>query len=114
MLYPYPIRLEFDVTKGALILEGEVENIVAQKRRVRNRFAREMGRGHFRRLTVTLSERRGDGAIRVSLIQELLQEPALIPCCIRAEHKGTMETLCESHETPDGTSEAFAEQGVEG
>src|SRR3970040_1033762 len=31
-LHHYPIRLEFDITMGALTLEGEVENIIAKKR----------------------------------------------------------------------------------
>lgn len=111
-LHRYPIRLEFDVTKGALILEGEVENIIAKKRAFEIASRVEGVEGIIDRLTVTPSERRGDGAIRVSLIQELLQEPALIPCSIRAEHKGTMETVRESRETPGCTIEVFAEEGV--
>ncbi len=111
-LHRYPIRLEFDVTMGALTLEGEVENIIAKKRAFEIASQVEGVQGVIDRLTVAPSERRGDGAIRDSLIQELLREPVIIPCTIRVQHKGAMETLRESKETPSCLIEVFVDDGV--
>ncbi|MBI3778501.1 MAG: BON domain-containing protein [Gammaproteobacteria bacterium] len=111
-LHRYPIRLEFDVTKGALTLEGEVENIIAKKRAFEIASQVEGIQGVMDRLTVVPSERRGDGAIRDSLVQELLQEPVLSLCTLRVQHKGAMETLRESTETPDSLIEVFVNEGI--
>lgn len=111
-LHRYPIRLEFDVTRGALTLEGEVENIVAKKRAFEIASQVEGVQGVMDRLTVVPSEKRGDGAIRDTLVQELLQEPVLIPCTIRVRHKGAMETVRESAETPDSLVEVVVNDGV--
>lgn len=99
-LHRYPIRLEFDVARGALTLEGEVENIIAKKRAFEIASEDDRVQGVIDRLTLAPGERRGDGAIRDSLVQELLEEPALLRCGIRAQNKGSMETLRESVETP--------------
>lgn len=99
-LHRYPIRLEFDVARGALTLEGEVENIISKKRAFEIASQDDRVQGVIDRLTLAPGERRGDGAIRDSLVQELLEEPALLRCGIRAQNKGSMETLRESVETP--------------
>ena len=111
-LHRYPIQFEFDVTKGALTLEGEVENIIAKKRAFEIASQVEGIQGVMDRLTVVPSERRGDGAIRDSLVQELLEEPALLHCTIRVHNKGSMETLRESTEKPDSLIEVFVNEGV--
>ena len=111
-LHRYPIRLEFDVTKGALTLEGEVENIIAKKRAFEIASQVEGIQGVMDRLTVAPGERRGDGAIRDSLVQELLQEPTLLPSTIRVHHKGSAETLRESTETDGGVIEVIVNEGI--
>lgn len=111
-LHRYPIRLEFDVTKGALTLEGEVENIIAKKRAFEIASRVEGIQGVMDRLTVVPGERRGDGAIRDSLVQELLQEPVLSLCTLRVQHKGAMEALRESTETPDSLIEVSVNEGI--
>ena len=111
-LHRHPIRLEFDIMMGALTLEGEVENIIAKKHAFEIASQGEGVQGVIDRLTLAPSERRGDGAIRDSLIQELLQEPVIIPCTIRVQHKGVMETLRESTETTSCVIEVFVDDGV--
>ena len=111
-LHRHPIRLEFDIMMGALTLEGEVENIIAKKRAFEIASQVEGIQGVIDRLTVAPSERRGDGAIRDSLVQELLEEPALLHCTIRVHNKGSMETLRESTETPDSLIEVFVNEGI--
>jgi len=108
----YPIRLEYDFTKNAITLEGEVENIVAKKRAFEIASRVDGVEGVIDRLTVAPGEKRGDGAIRDSFIQELLQEPALLPCIIRAPHKGVMETVREPPETPGCAVEVFVGEGI--
>ncbi|OGI52756.1 MAG: hypothetical protein A3E57_05015 [Candidatus Muproteobacteria bacterium RIFCSPHIGHO2_12_FULL_60_33] len=111
-LHRHPIRLEFDIIMGALILEGEVENIIAKKRAFDIASQVEGIQGVMDHLTVAPSERRGDGATRDSLIQELLQEPALLLCTIRAHNKGSMETLREATEMSDNVIEVFVNEGI--
>ena len=111
-VHRYPIRLEFDFTRNALTLDGEVENIVAKKRAFEIASRIDGVEGVIDRLTVNPGESRGDGAIRDSLIQELLQEPALLPCAIRVQHKGAMETVRELPEAPGCTVEVFVDDGI--
>lgn len=111
-LHRYPIRLEFDIVMGALTLEGEVENIIAKKRAFEIASRVEGIQGVMDHLTVVPSERRGDGAIRDSLIQELLGEPTLLHCTIRAHNKGSMETLREATEMSDNVIKVFVNEGI--
>lgn len=70
----YPIQV--DVQDDILVLEGEVENIVAK--RLAPRIAAEVPevKNVVDRLRVIPSERRGDGAILDSVYQTLVQESA--------------------------------------
>lgn len=111
-LHRYPIRLEFDITRGSLTLEGEVENIIAKKRAFEIASQENRVQGVIDRLTVAPSERRGDGAIRDSLVQELLEEPVLLHCTIRAHNKGSMEILRESTEAPGMVINVVVNEGV--
>ncbi len=73
-LHRYPVRIEYDVVNRALTLEGEVENIIA-KRRAYECVSRIDGvDGIMDRLRVRPSEPRGDGAIRASITQAILDE----------------------------------------
>lgn len=111
-LHRYPIRLEFDVARGALTLEGEVENIIAKKRAFEIASQEDRVQGVIDRLTLVPGERRGDGAIRDSLVQELLEEPALLRCGIRAQNKGSMEILRESTEAPGYVINVLVNEGA--
>jgi len=88
-----PVQIEYNVVNRALILEGEVENIIA-KRRAYECVGRVDGvDGIIDRLRVRPSEPRGDGAIRTSITRAILEEPTLRDCTLHAYHKGIMETL---------------------
>ncbi len=111
-LHRHPIRFDFDVTLGALTLEGEVENIIAKKRAFEIASRIDGVDGIIDRLTVVPGERRGDGAVRHSLVQELLQEPALLPCTLRVRQKGKMETMREPPGAPGCVLEASVQDGI--
>jgi len=87
------LRVEYDVVRRAVLLEGEVDSIAA-KRRAYECVGRVNGvDGIMDRLRVRPGALRGDGAIRDSLVQALLHEPSLRDCAVHAWHKGVMETL---------------------
>jgi len=92
-LHRWPVQIEYNVVNRALTLEGEVYNIIA-KRRAYECVSRVDGvDGIMDRLRVRPSEPRGDGAIRASITQSILDEPSLRDCALHAYHKGIMETL---------------------
>ena len=111
-LHRYPIRFEFDITRGALTLEGEVENIIAKKRAFEIASHVKGVEGIVDHLTVTPGERRGDGAIGDTFVQELLEEPTLLPCTIILHHKGSKEILREVSDASDNVIEIFVNDGV--
>jgi osmotically-inducible protein OsmY len=89
----WPVQIEYNVISRALTLEGEVENIIA-KRRAYECVSRVDGvDGVMDRLRVRPSEPRGDGAIRASITQAILDEPTMRDCALHVYHKGIMETL---------------------
>jgi len=108
-LHRYPIKIDF--SDGAVVLEGEIENIAAKKLALRLAGAIEEVRGVVDRLHVLPSERKGDGAIRDSLCAFLLREPELRKCTIRAHAKDRVEIL---RDPPDATGdiEVAIENGV--
>jgi osmotically-inducible protein OsmY len=88
-----PVQIEYNLIQRALTLEGEVDNIIA-KRRAYECVSRVDGvDGIMDRLRVRPSEARGDGAIRASITQSILNEPSLRDCALHVYHKGIMETL---------------------
>src|SRR3989304_7357562 len=74
-LHRYPIKIDF--ADGAVVLEGEVENIAAKKLALELAASVNGIRGVVDRLRIAPAERRGDGAIRDSLCGFLLREPEL-------------------------------------
>jgi osmotically-inducible protein OsmY len=89
----WPVHIEYNIVSRALTLEGEVENIIA-KRRAYECVSRVDGvDGIMDRLRVHPSEVRGDGAIRTSITQAILNESTLRDCALHVYHKGIMETL---------------------
>ncbi len=107
----FPIRVEFDAAHDAVVLEGEVENIVAKKRAFAVAGHAAGIVGVMDRLTVAPAERRGDGAIRGVLSEALLREPTLRECGIAVAHKGRTEVL-RAPVIPDQHLRAQVEDGV--
>ena len=92
-LHRNPVHAEYDIANRVLTLEGEMDNIAA-KRRAYECASRINGvDGVIDRLRVRPAETRGDGAVRISVTQALLAEPALRDYALHVHHKGIMETL---------------------
>jgi osmotically-inducible protein OsmY len=109
-LHRWPVRVEYDIVRRALTLEGEVENIIA-KRRAYACVGRVDGvDGTMDRLRVRPSEPRGDGAIRTSITQSILDEPSLRDCALHVQHKDIMETL----RVPPGSKDTIGVTVVDG
>jgi osmotically-inducible protein OsmY len=109
-LHRFPIRIR--VAEGAVVLEGEVEDIAAKKLALELAGAVEGIRGVVDRLRVAPGERRGDGAIRDSLCSFLLRETEFRNCTVRVRAKGGVETLQDVREEPRGEIEIGVEDGV--
>jgi osmotically-inducible protein OsmY len=92
-LHRRPVRIEYNVVSRALTLEGEVDSIIAKRRAYECASRVDGVDGVMDRLRVRPGEARGDGAIRASVTQALLDEPTLRDCALHAWHKGIMETL---------------------
>ena len=87
------VRAEYDIANRVLTLEGEMDNIVAKRRAYECASRIAEVDGVIDRLRVRPAEPRGDGAIRASITQSLLAEPALRDYALHVYHKGIMETL---------------------
>ena len=109
-LHRYPVRIA--VADGAVVLEGDVENVAAKKLALELAAGVEGVRGVVDRLRIVPGERRGDGAIRDSLGGFLLREPELRTCAIRARAKGRIETLRDVPPGGGGEIEFAVEYGV--
>jgi osmotically-inducible protein OsmY len=109
-LHRYPIQMDF--SEGALMLEGEVENIAAKKLAMELAIVVPGVTGIVDRLHVVPSERVGDGAVLDSVRNALLQEPALENCTIRLKSKGRVESVRESPWKPHGLIEVSVTDGV--
>lgn len=95
----------------ALLIEGEVGEIAAKK------LALELAGGFAAsdikdRLHLIPAERVGDGALRNSVTNALLEEPTLRNCAIRVWLKGQEETARETQTEPGGTLHVFVENGI--
>jgi osmotically-inducible protein OsmY len=109
-LHRHPIKIGFG--DGAVVLEGEVENIAAKKLALELAAGVDGIRGVVDRLRIVPAERKGDGAIRDSLCGFLLREPELRNCTIRVRAKGRVETLQEVPGERAGEIEVAIEDGV--
>jgi osmotically-inducible protein OsmY len=109
-LHRWPVRITYDIASRELMLDGEVDNIIA-KRRTYECVSRVEGvDGVVDRLRVHPSEPRGDGAIRASITQAMHDEPTLRDCALHAWHKGVMETL----RVPPGSKDVIGVTVVDG
>ncbi len=111
-LHRFPIRVEFNPALGSLVLEGEVADIAAKKRAYRLASQVEGVAGVIDRLRVAPAERRGDGAIRTSLLEALMQEPALRDCALRVRENGVLRTVRDGGDPSAGHIDIVVQDGV--
>jgi osmotically-inducible protein OsmY len=109
-LHRFPVKIGFD--NGAVVLEGEVEDVAAKKLALELAAATEGIRGVVDRLHVYPAERRGDGALRDSLCGFLLAQPELQGCSVRTRIKGVVETLRDRGGEANGEIQLAVEDGV--
>src|SRR3972149_5053426 len=88
-LHRYPIKIDF--ADGALVLEGEVENIAAKKLALELAAGVDGVGGGGARRGAARAGGGGAGATRDSLCGFLLREPELRNCTIRVRTKGRVE-----------------------
>lgn len=109
-LHRHPIRI--DVVEGAVVLEGDVEDIAAKKLALEYAAGIEGVRGVVDRLHVAVAEPKGDGALRDALCTFLLNQPEFGNCTIRVRSKGRVETLRDAGHTGAGAIEVAVEGGI--
>jgi osmotically-inducible protein OsmY len=109
-LHRHPVRIGY--ADGAVILDGEVEHVAAKKLALELAAAVEGVRGVVDRLHVAPAERKGDGAIRDSLVAFLLHEPEFRQCAIRVRAKGRVGTVREVPDEAAGEIEVAVDEGV--
>ncbi|MCS6927122.1 MAG: BON domain-containing protein [Candidatus Binatia bacterium] len=109
-LHRYPVRVAF--SNGDLVLEGEVEHIVAKKLALELAAAVPGVDGIVDRLRVRPAQPMGDGAIRDHVRDALIQEGVFAHCRIRVRDKGVVETCQEPATAAVGEIEVAVEDGV--
>jgi osmotically-inducible protein OsmY len=109
-LHRYPVHIAF--SDGDLVLEGEMENIVAKKLALELAAAVRGVSGIVDRLHVAPAQPMGDGAIRDHVRDALLQEPVFENCRIRVWDKNQLETWREPSSASAGVIEVAVEEGV--
>lgn len=109
-LHRHPIRIDF--VEGAVVLEGDVEDIAAKKLALELAAGVEDIRGIVDRLHVVPAQTKGDGAIRDSLCAFLLSQPELKNCTIRVRAGDRVETLRDAGHTGAGAIEIAVDRGI--
>jgi osmotically-inducible protein OsmY len=109
-LHRYPVHIA--CSDGDLVLEGEMENIVAKKLALELAAAVPGVSGIVDRLRVVPAQPMGDGAIRDHVRDALLQEPVFANCRIRVWDKNQLETWREPSPVATGVIEVAVEDGV--
>lgn len=89
-LHRHPI--DISNANGVVVLQGEVADVAAKKRALELAASVAGVDGIVDRLRVVPGERRGDGAVRDSLVRMLLQQPELRNCTIRSATNERTET----------------------
>lgn len=111
-LHKHPLKIALD-PDGALVLEGELENIAAKKLALEHAAAVGGTIGIVDRLRITPSTPMGDGEIRDHVRDGLLEEPAINNCGIRMMNSGRWETFRESQVvTPRCSIDVMVDGGV--
>jgi osmotically-inducible protein OsmY len=109
-LHRFPVHIAF--VDGAVLLEGEVDDIAAKKLALELAASVDGVRGVVDRLHVVPAQRRGDGAIRDSLVGLLLRQQELSNCTLRMRASGRIETLHDPPEPGSGELEVSVEDGI--
>lgn len=109
-LHHYPVKVS--VLQGAVVMEGVVADIAAKKLALEAAGAIEGTREVVDRLRVVPSERRGDGAIRDSLENFLLNANELRNCTIRVVSNSKLETLREAPPDSGGSINFEVNDGI--
>lgn len=109
-LHRHPVKI--GVEGQVLVLEGEVQDIVAKKLALELAAAVSGVRGIVDRLHLVPSERRGDGAIRDSIARFILGEQTLLNCDVRARRKGRVDALRRVDADAAGNIEIAVQDGV--
>lgn len=102
----HPLRIKA-TGDGAVVLDGEVSDVAVRKSALSVAAAVPGVRGIVDRLTIAVSERRGDGAIRDSLVRFVEKESELATCTLRVRADGRTET--EHDAGPDAACDVLAE-----
>lgn len=97
-LHRHPI--EISNANGVVVLQGEVADVAAKKRALGLAASVSGVDGIVDRLRVAPGERRGDGAVRDSLVRMLLQQPEFRNCTVRSVTNERTET----HRSADSDS----------
>jgi osmotically-inducible protein OsmY len=111
-LHRFPIRVEFNPAVRSLVLEGEVADVAAKKRAYRLASRVEGVEGVIDRLRVTPVERRGDGAIRSSLLDAFMQEPTLRDCALSVRDNGATRGVRAAADPQAGHIDVVVHDGV--
>jgi len=89
-LHRHPI--EISNANGVVVLQGEVADVAAKKRALELAASVSGVDGIVDRLRVAPGERRGDGAVRDSLVRMFLQQPEFRNCTLRSDANERTET----------------------
>jgi osmotically-inducible protein OsmY len=110
--HKHPLKIALDV-EGALVLEGELENIAAKKLALEHAAAVGGMVGIVDRLRITPSTPMGDGEICDHVRDALLEEPAINNCGIRMLNSGRWEIFRQSQVvTPRCSIDVMVDDGV--
>lgn len=109
-LHRYPIDVR--ISNGDLILDGEVESIIAKKLALELTAAIPGSTGIVDRLCVTPAQPMADGTIRDHVRNALLQEPVLTNCAVTVWEKGKATMVREAAPESSAIIEVSVEDGV--
>lgn len=109
-LHRYPIAIHN--ADGVAILEGEVGDIAAKKLALELAGSVAEVRGVIDRLRVAPAERRGDGAIRDSLVRFFLAEAEFRNCTVRSRINGRDQRWREGNGDATGDIEVGVAEGI--
>ena len=110
-LHEHPVAIAISAP-GTLILQGEVEDIVAKRRAVQLSKDVPGVQQIMDYLRLIPSERRGDGAVLDSVYQALTQEPVFHGCTIVARDPNPSETVREPRDNETGSIEITVADAV--
>jgi osmotically-inducible protein OsmY len=109
-LHRHPV--EIHNANGVVVLEGELADVAAKKLALGLAASVHGVDGVVDRLRVTPGERRGDGAIRDSLVRMLFAEREFVNCTIRWHANGRIETARLVETDSAGDIEISVSDGV--